>query len=208
MSDGAPLIGEFSGPENNSPRKSFDLPSKREEQKKEEEVIAEAAAVDVDDDIKEQTPEELYREGLKNVGLSVEEARSIMAEVLVNDVCRERHTLGSNDAKVEVVLRSRTYADIQRAYRYLEAEKPDFPVVVNDYLATYNVAASLERFGDNVFDFPDPISNPDKADEAFQKRLNFLKRKNSFVLSKLTGLVAGMDNKLLAIFADGAPADF
>ena len=205
MSNGAPLIGEFSGPENNSPRKSFELPGPSPQEKKEEEKTEEFGE---EEGPKEQTPEDVYREGLENVGLKVEEARTIMAEVLINDVYRERHTIGTKETHIEVVLRSRTYADIQRAYRYLEAEKPDFPVVVNDYLATYNVAASLERFGDTTFEFPDPISSPDKSDEAFQKRLNFLKRKNSFVLSKLTSLVSQMDNKLLAIFADGAPADF
>jgi len=203
-----PLIGDFSGPAENGPREDLSLPNTEKEAEKQEvreslereHILAEAK--------KEETAQDRYLKQLEDVGLGVKEAREIMAEILANDVYRETHHIGPQGHKIECVIRSRAYADIQRAYRYLEAEKPTYPSAMNDFMATYNVAASLEKFANKTFRFPDPIEQPDDADEAFQERLNFLKKKNSFLLSKLTELVSQLDNKLLAVFSEGAPEDF
>jgi len=201
-----PLLGDFSGPSQNGPRDDLNLPNI------EKEVAKELTKKETKKEDMQQEPvydpAKEYAKGLKEVGLTFPQAREIMAEILANDVYKEVHYIGPKDHKIECVIRSRSYADIQRAYRYLEAEKPTYPSAMNDFLATYNVAASLEKYGDKTFRFPNPITDPDGADEAFQERLNFLKVKNSFLLSKITTLVSELDNKLLAIFAEGAPEDF
>ena len=206
----APLLGgDFSGPENNAPRKEeFALPSVENELTKKKDTQEEGVGDEAKEDMEGPSPQEEYHKGLKEAGIALSEAREIMAEILVNDVYRETHHVGPKGHEVTCVLRSRTYADIQRAYRYLEAEKPTYPAAMNDFMATYNVAASLEQFAGKTFSFPDSVKDPDKADEAFQERLNFLKGKNSFLLSKITDLVAKMDGKLMAVFAEGAPEDF
>jgi len=202
-----PLIGDFSGPEQNGPREDLNLPSAEKEQEtqsasEEKEKEATSSAPEKPD------PQTEYTQRLEEAGLTIPQAREIMAEILANDVYKETHYIGPQGDRTECVIRSRAYADIQRAYRYLEAEKPTYPAAMNDFLATYNVAASIEKYGDKTFKFPNPITEPDEADEAFQERLNFLKLKNSFLLSKLTELVSAMDNKLLAVFSEGAPEDF
>jgi hypothetical protein len=186
---GTPLIGQF---KDTPPENKTRLPRKEEKEKEEEKK----------DSVGKFSPEEEYEEGLAQVGVSKEEARTIMEKVLANRYYEETVKIG----KLSVTISTRKYGDSLRAQRCLEAESPSYPVGINEVIARYNVAASLVRFGDTKFE----IGGKDDTEEEarFNERYEFLISLPSVVIAKLMMIVHNFDLKLAAIFAEGAPEDF
>lgn len=185
----APLIGTFkSVPENKErlPRKEEveSLPSKSEE------IIPETLNVTKSRSLS-------FEEGLKRVDLEKSEARLIMDTLLANGYYEESIKLG----KITVKIRTRSYQDTLRAQRMLEVEQPQYPLSVNELLARYNVAASIVAYGSTVFVKEDP-------EDAFQERMDFLMKLPGVVFQRLHEMVFKFDQKISAVFAEGAPEDF
>jgi len=156
-------------------------------------------------EVKPLTAEEkeaLYTKGLEEAGLTLPEARAIMEKILVNDFYEESFTIGP----LPVKLRTRTYSDTLRAQQHLEVENPTYNMSVQDLVARYNVAASLSKYGDNIFEFP--TDSEQKTEAAFQQRLAFVMGRPAIVMAKLMELVYRFDLKMGAVFAEGAPQDF
>jgi hypothetical protein len=90
----APLVGQFKGPAQNSPRVARKEPPPPAEHTAEDEAIQESLDV-LNDEVlnkKEKTPEEVaetYEEGLKSVDLTLEDARQIMEQILINNFYEE-----------------------------------------------------------------------------------------------------------------------
>ena len=204
----APLIGAFKGPAQNAPR----IPRKESEMTpvvdKDEVALKESMDV-IDKEIlepmmKEGTPEgvaESYEEGLKSVGLTRPKARAIMEEILVNNYYQETFYIQS----LPVVLRTRGYQDTVRLHQFLSAESPVYQASIQDFIARFNLAASLVKYGDREFKFPEDSK---EAETAFDERLAFVKSRVDFIVTRLMKLSFDFDNKLSKVFADGAPQDF
>jgi hypothetical protein len=202
MTTDAPMIGQFSGPQDNAPR----LPTLK---KKEVPVTAAPAQESEKSPDPEKKPEDIYAEfhsGLEKASIDIVKAREIMDQVLEKTYYTETHNL----RKTEIVIRSRNYRDTLRTQRFLEAESPSYAVNVDEIIMRYNTAASLVRFGQRAFDHPedDDKSSDTQIEEAFDQRLRFVQTLPSVVVGKLGTLVYNMDLKLQAVFAEGAPEDF
>jgi len=205
MTTDAPMIGQFSGPQDNAPR----LPTLKRTEPVETppDVPAEPEKKTEADTTK--TPEEVHAEflsGLKRAAIDVVKAREIMDQILEKSHYTEIHNL----RKTEIVIRSRNYRDTLRTQRFLEAESPTYAVNVDEIIMRYNVAASLVRFGQRIFDHPedDDKSSNTEIEKAFDARLRFTETLPSVVVGKLGTLVYNLDIKLQAVFAEGAPEDF
>jgi hypothetical protein len=199
---GAPLIGQFKGPQQNTARKP--QPEKSEDDKKLEETMAVIDKEILDPAIKEGTPEgvaETYEGGLASVGLNLADARRIMEEILVKNCYQETFHIQS----LPVTLRTRSYHDTVRLHHFMTAENPAYQASIQDVIARHNLAASLVKYGDKEFDFPE---DEKAAETAFDTRMQFIEMRNALVVGRLMKLVYDFDNKMAKVFADGAPQDF
>jgi len=156
---------------------------------------------------KELSPEETYEKGLKDVGITLAQSRAILESTFVNEYYEEEVHLG---AGVYAVFRSRQYLDTIRANRALERDRVELVSSVSDILNRYSTAAALVRYGQKDFNVPKPKDKADSQDieKSFNERLDFLERLPTYVCNKLMQKSFDFDRKLLAVFADGAPADF
>lgn len=203
----APMIGQFSGPDNNAPRVA--LQRKDPEKSAGAPEASEASEAPTEAQSPPSTPEEIHKEfleGLKEVGLTLDEARGIMDEVLTKRFYTERHELRGKP----LIVRSRNYRDTLRTQQYLEAENPTYATSMDEIILRYNAAASLVQFGDRTFDHPEDRTEYTEQDveDAFDTRLRFLQTLPSIVVGKLNTVVYNMDRKLAAVFSEGAPEDF
>lgn len=203
---GAPLIGQFKGPTQNTVRS----PQKAEADKKieetlaviEKEILPSGGADEKGEDKGQQEKKpETYEEGLISVGLTLLQARGIMEEVLLNNVYQETHYIMS----LPVVLRTRGYHDTVRLHRFMTVENPVYQASIQDIIARHKLAASLAKYGDTAFSFPE---DEKEADAAFDVRMRFVETRNELVTLRLMNLVYAFDNKMSKVFADGAPQDF
>jgi hypothetical protein len=153
----------------------------------------------------EKTLQERYEEGIRNQGISLADARQIKESVLTQGFYESTHRIGSMLLK----LRTRQYKDTLRVRRAMEAEQLEFPININDLVLQYNAAASLSQYGDRVFTIPPHATTPHADIEAaFKERYEFLGNLPQVVNASIQKKVLDFDNKLIAIFAEGAPEDF
>ena len=203
--DGMPVIGaNFVGPKDNAPRMS-DLQSKKVEESLE--VMAKITASDAKSS-KEEAPlskEDQYEQNLKAQGIDLKEARRVMEQMVTKGYAEESFKIGP----ATVTVRTRVYDDMVRAQRVLDQERPEYATAVQELLNRYNTAASLVRYSDNYFNHPDPLTaTEEELDEAFAPRLRFMKRLPLYVGLKIQQHCFDFDQKMIAIFGEGAPQDF
>jgi len=202
---GAPLIGQFKGPQQNAARgASKPVSEKSEDDKKLAETMEVIDKEILDPMVKAGTPEgvaETYEGGLASVGLTLADARRIMEEILIDNCYQETFHIQS----LPVTLRTRSYHDTVRLHRFMTAENPAYQASIQDVIARHNLAASLVKYGDKEFDFPE---DEKLAETAFDVRMLFIEMRNALVVGRLMKLVYDFDNKMAKVFADGAPQDF
>jgi hypothetical protein len=206
--DGMPVIGDtkmFSGPRDNAPR-AANLPSKQKEKIEESlGIISEMAGDKADVPEKKLSPEESYENNLKEFDLTLRDARSIMEQMVTKGHYSEEFKLGP----ITCVLRTRVYEDLIRTQRLLEAERLEYSSSVQEVLNRYNTAASLVRYGEIIFEHPDPqVASELEIEEAFETRLKYVRRLSQLVSVKLMQFSYEFDRKMMAVFGDGAPQDF
>lgn len=225
MSEQKPqYIGQFESVENNKPRTLVGTPfsgtpvavppatptAPKQEEKSTETAEEDAASKLLKAPTKEELAEQ-YAAGLAAVGLTLEDARYIMDEVLFKEMYTETFEIGRG---VTATFRTRTYTDTQRILRIIEAEAPRIPMHYNDILARCNLAASLVTY--NGRSFPKPVQTEKMSTDAFRELeetafhtcLTYVIQLPTPVTTRLMHLLSKFDAKLYAVFADGAPADF
>lgn len=207
----APLIGKFSGPPGNAPREVPSLPRKQEAEAPEG-VDADAVVEGMEkgaEQLRTKTPEEKakeYKERLKELGITDVVARGILEKVLVQGYYEEVVRIGP----LPVGVRTRNYKDVKRALDFLEVEKPTYPMGINDIIAKYNMAASLSKYGDTTFKFPSRKAGNtnEEIEEAFDERYSFVMELPTVAVDRLMQIIHDFDEKVAAVFAEGAPEDF
>ncbi len=199
-----PLIGQFSGPAENSPRESL--------QRNEDAAAVEEAErqLETSKDKKKLTTQEEraqnYNEGLVAADITSSNARTIVDAMLEKGAYEEDFRIAG---KLTITLRSRDYGDVQRTMRFLESENPTFVQNINDFISRYNLAASLKRYNTDVFDFPDRRKfSVNDVEAAFDKRLEYLTGIPTSVLDRMMQCLVAFDIKVAASLAEGAPEDF
>lgn len=208
---GMPVIGndsDFEGPKENSVRTAPTIP--RKDAKNIEETLSGMEdTVDLEKPLRPLTPEEKaeeYAKNLKDVAVTSAEALGIMEAIMVKGYYEESSKIG----KSVVVLRTRLYRDTQRLYQALEHRELNLAATIQDFVNRYNLAGSIVSVGERTFPHvADPLTDPDsEIDARFEDRLKMLPRLPDFVTARLMQLVFVFDNKMRAVFAEGAPQDF
>lgn len=202
--DGMPIIGaNFVGPKDNAPRSS-NLQSKKIEESLEE-IAKIAAPTDPDGEEKVLSQEEQYFKNLADRKIDIKEARHVMEQMVTKGYYEESFKIGP----ATLTLRTRVYEDMVRAQQRLDQERPEYATAVQELLNRYNTAASLVRYGDHYFDHPDPLTaTEEELEKAFEPRLRLLKRLPLYVSLKMQQFCFDFDQKMIAIFGEGAPQDF
>lgn len=205
----APLIGDFKGPVKNTPREdSSQAPAKAvvAAASVADMVTADSNPVDTAAEPAAPTAPKSYEDRLKEVKLTVEEARKIMDEILI----KGHYTRTDKIGPYEVIIRSRTYNDTLRAQKYLEVENPTYQISIQDALARYQAAASLVKYGPTTFDHPEDSEGASEKDitEAFEKRYKFLLRLPVPVVGKIMDFVRKLDIILFTVLDEGSVEDF
>jgi len=156
---------------------------------------------------KELSTEEAYAEGLEALGITLEQSRAILEATFVNEYYEEEVYLG---AGIYATLRSKQYLDTMRANRTLERDQVMLASSVSDILNRYSTAAALVVYNKKDFNVPKPGDKVDSQtiEKIFNERLDFLERLPSPICTKLMQKSFEFDKKLMAVFAEGAPADF
>lgn len=206
--DGMPVIGEnkmFSGPKDNAPR-AASLPGKQKDKVEESlDIIAELAGSKPPVDEKVLSKEEQYEKNLVEFGITLRDARHIMEQMVTKGFYEEDFKVGP----ITCTLRTRVYEDLIRTQRLLEIERPEYASAVQEMLNRYNTAASLVRYGEYTFDHPDAMVATEKdIEDAFEKRMHFVKRLPQLVSVKVMQFSYEFDRKMIAVFGEGAPQDF
>jgi len=205
--DGMPVIGDnkmFSGPRDNAPRTPI-LPGKQKEKIEESlDIISEMAGIKPEEE-KKLSPEEKYEQNLREFDLTLSGARAIMEKMVTKGFYSEEFKIGP----ITCVLRTRVYEDLIRTQRLLESERLEYSSSVQEVLNRYNTAASLVRYGETIFDHPDPqVATDTEIETAFEKRLLYLRRLPGLISVRVMQFSYEFDQKMLAVFGDGAPQDF
>lgn len=203
---GMPQIGDenFSGPPGNTLRSK---PTPEQEKKIEQtldEMDEESATRKIG---KLETPEELsatYEENLAKVGMTLEDARGVIENIVVKGYHEESTRIGPLTFRY----RTRGHHDTLRTYAAVESSGIAMPQSMQEFINRQNTAASLVSWGDRKFTHPDP-EDETAGEEAFKERLRFLSRGvSSLVAVKMMQIVHDFDEKMAAVMADGAPQDF
>jgi hypothetical protein len=195
----------FSGPKDNAPR-AASLPGKQKDKVEESlDIIAELAGSKPLVDEKVLSKEEQYEKNLVEFGITLRDARHIMEQMVTKGFYEEDFKVGP----ITCTLRTRVYEDLIRTQRLLGIERPEYASAVQEMLNRYNTAASLVRYGEYTFDHPDAMVATEKdIEDAFDKRMQFVKRLPQLVSVKVMQFSYEFDRKMIAVFGEGAPQDF
>jgi hypothetical protein len=146
-----------------------------------------------------------YEERLKEVGLTKEQA----AEIVDNVLFKGFHTQDiPMTPRMKIRLRTRQLRDTQRAQLYLEVSHPSYDTHYNEILMRYNAAASLEKWGNDVFEFPKKDDAPERVEQLFKQRLDYVDSLADPAVRLLFTKVWGFDRKVIVALEEGAIENF
>jgi len=150
-----------------------------------------------------------YLDNLERLNISQEHARAIIDDVLYKGYYSEEFVVLN---RIAVKFKTRSYADLMRTHRLLEAEAARIAMHVNDQLVRYNLAASLVSYGETIFPVlpaaVDGRADTDAQNIEYQKKLDFIQQLPLQVAIALIQLLHKFDEKTFAVFEEGAPEDF
>jgi hypothetical protein len=144
-----------------------------------------------------KTLAEQYADTLKLAGLSLKEAHGIFDAVMSKGYYEEYVRLPGNK---RAAFRTRSYDDQLRAQTALEVARPQIDLTMVDILQRYNLAASLVEWNGKALKH--------ESDDDFDDVLKLVKKLPLPVYQILVRKLVAFDNKIAAVFADGAPDSF
>jgi hypothetical protein len=151
------------------------------------------------------TPEQIakkYEEGLIEVGLTVDKARGIIENIVVNGFHEESTRIGPLTFRY----RTRGHSDTLRTYRAVESSGIGMPEAMKEFINRHNAAGSLISWGDRKFSHPE---EEEEREAEFKKRFDFLTSGVAdLVAVKMMQIIYDFDVKMSAVMADGSPQDF
>lgn len=154
---------------------------------------------------KETAPVEDYQAFLKEHDISEEKAAEIVDNLFTQGYHVEKYKLTK---RTSAELRTREHEDTLRLQTFLEASRPLYMHVMQEITARYNLAASLQRFGDRVFKFPKPEDDKETIEKLFDERLTFVERMADPAFYKLSALLARFDRTVSAVMREGVAENF
>jgi hypothetical protein len=144
-----------------------------------------------------------YEEILKEEGIDISEARAIRDALLVDGYYAEDVKITDNTT---VRFRTRNYADYVRWTKAMETERPAYVDEKSEITLRYFLAASLERYRDEAFDFP--TGSPKDEETAFKARHERVLKFPEPVVELLGRKLNRFDTKVRICLNDGAVESF
>jgi len=184
-----PSISDLRGTPQNTPRPPAppkDLPAD-----------SGAAADGVPKDTDFLTPAEQYRKNLEKYKIPLEEAATIYDGVLTKGYYEEYVRLKGNH---RAVFRTRQYDDHLRMQTQLEMQKPQLAISQDEIISRFNLASSLHEWNGQVLTH--------ETDDDFDAVMTLIKKLPAPIFSVLVRELAKFDEKIFAVFAEGAEENF
>jgi len=198
-----PTIGDFRGPARNSIRSppppaapaasAQTATDSATEGSPENSFNLEAALQDTDF----LTPAESYRARLKEMKVELVDAQTIYDAVLSKGFYEEYVRLRGDH---RAVFRTRMYDDHLRLQTVLEMKKPQLAISQDELITRYNMAASLYEW--------DGKALKHENDDDFDAVLRLVTRLPGPVFTVLSRELSKFDAKVMAVFSEGAEANF
>ena len=142
-----------------------------------------------------------YEEILKEAEISLDDAQSIVDDMLLQGYYEESYPLTK---RVSVTFRTRTQADYVRYSIALEAISPKFVDQLQELMVRYFLAGSLVRFGDQNLPYPDRTKeNLEKVNDAFDKRLEWIESQPERIVALLAQKLNKFDKKVAVVLSEG-----
>ncbi len=140
-----------------------------------------------------KTKQEEWVEDLKEFGMNVVEATSILDSIITLGYYEESYRYGKTIFK----LRTRTAADSDRLVEMIQEFDPKTPGVLSHLIARINLASSLHAYGDNVFSFSYPADNNRSVlDSEFNERYSFISRLPQATFFALSQVLERFDKRV------------
>lgn len=154
---------------------------------------------------KDLAPLERYERALKRVGVSKDEAATIVDTILMQGYWSKEMDL---TPRRKVKFRSRLYADTQRFHDYIETIQPKNTAYYNEILFKFSLAASLEKYDDKTFTFPAKLADDRAANALFRERLDFVESLGDPAIRLLYARLAKFDEIVRVVMEEGAAENF
>lgn len=150
------------------------------------------------------TPAERYRERLKSVGVTNEEAQLIFDSVLERGYYEEAYFLDKKQTR-RVVFRTRAFSDEQRLRDEMELRKPALNASVDSIVALYNISAALYEWDGKPVDHTEAREGENVA---FDKVKAMVRKLPMPIFTRLQELLHNFDQKTMAVFSEGSAENF
>jgi hypothetical protein len=196
-------IGDFSRP-------PVDLPKKPAAPASPTKDALEAAETRLDEETSKDEealkPMASFEEKLKAAGLTREKAAEIVDAVLLKGHYSENIKITST---VGMRLRTRNARDVKRVQEMLEAQRFTIDAHYSEAWGRLLLAASLEAFGKDKFDHPNPRKEAyDVIEKAFQERVAYVDALPDPALRVALGKLWKFDNRVAVALEEGTIENF
>jgi HrpA-like RNA helicase len=198
-----PTIGDFRGSEQNKPRPppAAEAPTSVEAADSVEAAEPSSVVAGVADaltkDLDFLTPAERYRENLKRHKIELKDAEAIYDGVLTKGYYEEYVRIHKTQ---RAVFRTRMYEDHLRLQTVLEMQKPQLAISQDELITRYNLAASLYEWNGKALKH--------ETDDDFDAVLKLVRRFPGPIFTLLSRELSKFDAKVMAVFDEGADANF
>lgn len=141
------------------------------------------------------TPAELYRKRLEEAKIPIEQAHSILDDMMTQGFHEHRGEMRTPRHTVYAVFRTRSYKENARLLRAFEVSRPTYEVNQRELVTRYRLASTLVDYNGTKL-----ASGTDKEHDA---AMSFIMGLPEPIFNWLSGELAKFDERINLIFSDG-----
>ncbi len=146
-----------------------------------------------------------YKEFLKKQGIEESKASEIVDNLLTTGFHQETYHLSKS---VSIDLRTRRQEDLLRLQAAMKAQRPVYDDAIDELLTRYNMAASLVRYHETIFEFPPDGADRSVTEKLFDERLKYVENLPAPVFSAISSKLARFDWTVMAVMQEGVAENF
>ena len=197
-----PMVGSFKDPsKKNQPAETpANTPASK---------LAEGVQLDIKKDVEDNkntvTKAQGYQEILAEAEISVEKAHVIIDDLLTKGFYEEAMNVTKT---ATVTFRTRTQYDYRRYLRALEVVAPKYIDEQQEIQLRYFLAASLVEFRGQRFEHVKPSARETDIEDAFEKRLAWLKDQPDTLITLLAVKLSKFDRMVKVVMSEGVIENF
>jgi len=205
MAESKPLIGSYSAPDDDEIVDKT-KPAPPSAARSVADGIKEDLALDIKETAVTTKKTKDYEEILKEQGISLNEAKSIVDDMLTQGYYEERIKITRS---ITADFRTRTHADYLRYHNALEALNPRFEEERNELALRYCLAGSIARFNKSKFEHPNPLKAENgEINAAFDERLDWIEKQPERLVALLSSKLNAFDRKVALVMSEGVIENF